>query len=447
MKHNGNEAMTRFKGRKRYTATVAGLATLALVTACGGSEEPLSGDALPNEGPVTISWYGSDERNAAVQEVIDLFDEENPDISIESQPTTFDGHWERLTVQSAASNLPCIPAMQSRYQARYEDRGSLMPLDGLIEDGTIDVSGIPTEILDSQRAADGNLYSIPKGMWYEGALLNVPAIEEVGATPPDPSGGWADYVDWGIETQDSITDDRYALNASGGSITQFQMFAIGKGENLFVDGEPAFAEETLVEWFDMWMHAIEQGAAPPGDVTAEYAGVPTPQNMMSTGQLLTSFTGDNNIPDFQRTLDELDLGEVSMAPSPTNGEPQVVGANSWAISENCANVADSAALIDFFINSSEGAFILDTQTGLPPVTSILDEMIASPDVDQSVKDRITLYQDLREAGAIIDVWPDGTQQLITQFTTAWETVVFGESSSEDAAATFVSQVETGLSGL
>ncbi|MGC0272759.1 ABC transporter substrate-binding protein [Pseudactinotalea sp. Z1739] len=446
MKHNGNEAMAPIHGRRRVVPVVAGLASVALVAACG-SDSGTASDDLPNEGPVTISWYGSDERNAAVQEVVDLFSEENPDVTIETQPTTFDGHWDRLSVQSAANNLPCIPAMQSRYQARYEDRGSLLPLDDLIEDGTIDVSGIPEEILESQRAPDGNLYSIPKGIWYEGALLNVPLIEEEGGTPPDPSGTWEDYVDWAIEAQPSISDDRFAINASGGSVTQFQVFAIGRGESLFDDGEAGFSEQTLVDWFDLWMRAVEEGAAPSGEVTAEYQGVPTAQSMMATGRLLVSFTGDNNMPDFQRTLDQLDLGQVSLAPAPTGGPAQVVGANSWAISDNCTNVVDSAALIDFFINSSEGAFILQTQTGLPPVTSILEEMLASPDVDESIKDRITLYDDLRESGAVIDVWPDGTQPLITQLSTAWEEVVFGQSTSEDAAAAFMAQVETALSGL
>ncbi|WP_434081296.1 extracellular solute-binding protein [Sanguibacter sp. Z1732] len=229
--------------------------------------------------------------------------------------------------------------------------------------------------------------------------------------------------------------------------SQFQVFAIGRGESLFDDGEAGFSEQTLVDWFDLWMRAVEEGAAPSGEVTAEYQGVPTAQSMMATGRNLVSFTGDNNMPDFQRTLDQLDLGQVSLAPAPTGGPAQVVGANSWAISDNCTNVVDSAALIDFFINSSEGAFILETQTGLPPVTSILEEMLASPDVDESIKDRITLYDDLRESGAVIDVWPDGTQPLITQLSTAWEEVVFGQSTSEDAAAAFMAQVETALSGL
>src|SRR5699024_8401931 len=157
-----------------------------------------------------------------------------------------------------------------------------------------------------------------------------------------------------------------------------------------------------------------EGAAPSGDGTAEYQGVPTAQSMMATGRMLSSFTGDNNMPDFQRTLYQLDLGKVAMAHSPTGAPPQEVGANSWSIAENCANVVDSAALIDFFINSSEAAFVLETQTGLPPVTSILEEMLASDDVDESIKDRISLYDELREAGAVIDVWPDGTQPLITQ---------------------------------
>src|SRR5690606_27474713 len=109
----------------------------------------------------------------------------------------------------------------------------------------------------------------------------------------------------------------------------------------------------------------------------------------------------------------------------TDGVPQVVGANGWSIAANCENVADSAAFITYFINTPENATILETQTGLPPVTSVLEGLQEDPDVAQSIKDRIALYFDLLEQGATVDVWPDGTQTLVTQLATSYEEVAFG----------------------
>lgn len=447
MSYAGRVAARPSRPRRRYAAApVAALAVGLVVAACGGGEgDAPGGDELSAEGPLTIAWYGSDARNAAVQEVVDIFGGQNPDLVIETQPTTFDGHWDRLSVQASANNLPCVPAMQSRYQTRYEDRGSLMPLEGLIEDGTIDVSGIPEEVVESNRNADGHIYSIPYGIWYEGAVLNLPALESAGVEAPDAGNDWSGYVDWAIAAQPDLGDS-FALASQGGSITQFQMWALSQGEDLFADDAAGFSRETLVAWYELWLGAIESGATPPPEIAAEFAGVPTSESMMAVGLTLVSATGDNNASDMQITLDQNGLGAVSMALAPTGGKPQVVGANSWAISENCTNVAAAAEFINFFINSSEGAFILQTQTGLPPATAVAEEMLASADVADSIKERIALYNEILAAGGYVDIWPDGTQALVGQFTTSWEEVMFGQTAPDAAADAFITQVETALSG-
>jgi multiple sugar transport system substrate-binding protein len=442
MNPDGNGARARSRNRRRIA--VAAATAILLTGSC--SAAPVSGDNLSEEGPVAITWYGSDARNAAVQKVVDGFADSNPDTKIESQPTTFDAYWDRLSVQAAGNNIACVAAMQSRYEARYEDRGSLLALDGLIKDGTIDVSGIPPEVLESQRAADGNLYVIPYGIWYEGAVLNRPAIEKAGADVPPADGTWEDYVDWAIKLQPKLAEDTHAISDHGGSITQFQVFAISRGETLFGEKEVGFSQQTLVDWFELWDRAVEEGAAPSAETNAEFSGVPTQEGLMAKGRVLTSSTGDNNISDIQIGLDQGDKGEVSIAPSPTGGAAQVVGTNGWSISANCTNVKQSAAFINYFVNSSDGALVLKAQTGLPPVTSILEEQLTHPEVNQAIKDRIELYLQLLEKGALIDVWPDGTQQLVTQLETAYEEVAFGRTTPEKAAADFIAQANTALSG-
>ncbi|TDE89551.1 extracellular solute-binding protein [Occultella glacieicola] len=450
MSQVGKDATGRFHRlprTARLSVALVGTAALALLTACGGDDgDPPSAEDVPSEGPIAITWYGSDARNAAVQQVVDNWSAENPDVQIETQPTTFDSYWDRVSVQAAADNIACVAAMQSRYQARYEDRGNLLALDGLIEDGTIDVSGIPEVVLESQRAADGHIYVIPYGIWFEGATLNVPRLAEFGQTPPDASGSWVDYVDWALGAQPSMPEGTWAIADRGDQITQFQAYALGQGETLFGDGEVGFSEETLTSWFDLWTRAVDGGAAPPPDVNAEYAGVPTTQSLMAVGGVLVSSTGDNNISDVQIALDQNGLGTVSIVASPTDGVPQVVGANGWSISANCTNVAASADFISSFVNTPENATILETQTGLPPVTSVLEGLQEDPEVSQAIKDRIALYFDLLDQGATVDVWPDGAQALVSQIATSYQEVAFGQTSSQSAAADFIAQANAALSG-
>jgi multiple sugar transport system substrate-binding protein len=447
MTHHGNGAMSPLRRSRPGRGRLACVALGAAIAVAGcGAEEPVTSEVLSAEGPLSITWYGSDARNAAVQAVVDGFAAQHPDTVIESQPTAFDPYWDRLSVQAAGNNMACVASMQSRYEARYEARGSLIALDGLIADGTIDVSGIPESLLESQRAADGNLYVIPYGIWYEGAVHNVPAMEAAGVPVPESGGSWEDYVDWAVAAQPALPEGTWAISDRGGEVTQFQAFAIGRGEDLFGEQEVGFTEQTLVDWFALWTGAVEAGAAPPAATTAEQVGVPTAQSLMAQGRVLVSSTGDNNISDFQLALDQNGRGTVSIAPSPTGGKPQVVGTNGWAISANCTNQQQAAAFIDYFINSSEGAATLKGQTGLPPVASILDEQAASPDASDAIKSRIALYRQLLDSGARVDVWPDGTQQLVTQFRTAYEEVAFGRGDPKQVAADFIAQANTALTG-
>lgn len=395
---------------------------------------------------MSITWYGSDARNLAMQEVVDAFATEHPDVQIESQPTTFDGYWDRLSVQAAGNNIACVAAMQSRYEARYEARGSLLPLDGLIEDGTIDVSGIPQDLLESQRAEDGHLYVIPFGIWYEGAVVNGVAIDELGLEPPAQDADWPGYLDWAEAAQPELESGRYAMMDRSGEITQFQAFAQSRGEDLFDRGELAFSRETMIEWLEMWQAAREAGTVPPAATTSEQYNLPAQQMLIAEGRSLITSTGDNNISDYQLALDENGQGTVQMAPSPTGGVPQVVGTNGWSISSNCENVRDSAQFIDYFVNSEAAVITMGGQGGLSPNPAFLETHLEHPETSETLRGRIALYQQLRDQGSVIDVWPDSTQQLVMQFRTASEDVAFGAMSPEDATEDFILLAETALIG-
>lgn len=442
--HDNRRRPTVF--RRGWFPFVAGGLSMALLSACGSSGEDGTAGERSDQGQVSIAWYGSDVRNLAVQAVVDAFGEENPDVDLETQPTTFGGHWDRTSVQAAGNNMPCVVAMQSRYQAKYEDLRALRPLDEFIEDGTIDVSGIDPDLVESHRAEDGQLYTIPYGIWFEGAVTNEKLLADHDLSAPEDDWSWENYVSWAGEVQSSLPAGVFPLTDRSGQITQLQAFAQGRGEDLFADGEPGFSRETLIAWFELWEGARADGIVPAAQQTVDDSSAPNAQQLMAQGDILVSSTGDNNISDYQETLDELDAGTLAMGPSPTGGETQVVGTNAWSISRNCANTEHSALFIDHFINSSDAALTLEAQTGIAVNDAILDEQLESSEVPDSIKERIELYRDLAANGAVSDIWPDGTQELITVLTSTSEEVAFGRLSPADAADAFIAEVESALAG-
>ena len=174
--------------------------------------------------------------------------------------------------------------------------------------------------------------------------------------------------------------------------------------------------------------------------------MPTAQTLMAQGRVLVSSTGDNNISDFQLALDQNGLGTVSIAPSPTGGDPQVVGTNGWSISANCTNQQQAAAFIDYFINSSEGAATLQGQTGLRRWRrSSTSRRPAGMSRTRSSPGSRSIASCSTAARASTS-GPTARGEFVTQFRTAYEEVAFGRGDPQQVAADFIAQANTALSG-
>jgi len=439
-------------GRRRrrtatVTATVAAICSLVVGGCTSAGPTANSGStSLSNSGPLAITWYGSDARNKVVADAIGQFTTKSPGVTVQQQPTAFAQYWDRLSVMAAAKSLPCVPTMQTRYEAKYEAKGSLLPLDSLVTNGTINTSGISSTALASQHAADGKLYAIPYGFWFEGAVYNSTKLTALGVELPQTNWTWDKYVTWAHTVQPKLSSGVYALGDRGNQITQFQAFAQANGEDLFAKDKVGFSAKTLTDWFTLWNNAMKDGVVPPANLTAQDYTAPTSANLMAKGLVLVSSTGDNNVADSQVPLSAINGGTLEMVGSPTGGKPQVVGSNSWAIASNCTNVKDAAEFINYFVNTPAVSTTLQAQTGLPVDTSVQDAQLNDASVAPAIKARITLFQNLMKSGARVDVWPDKTQLLVTQFQSTYEQVSFGKTSISAAVASFMSQANTALAG-
>ena len=188
----------RTPARTAAAIVAACLALLATTTGCGGTG---SGDVLnadgrgPVRGAVDYTWWGSGARNTRTQAVIDLFQKANPKAKVRGQSMAYDSYWTKLNVQAAGHSLPCVPQMQARQLGDYTQRHALIPLDTMVKDGVIDVSGIPKNVLDTGRGPDGRLYMIPYGAAYDGVMYNRTLSKKAGLPDPPADFTWSWYVD------------------------------------------------------------------------------------------------------------------------------------------------------------------------------------------------------------------------------------------------------------
>ncbi|MCY6381903.1 ABC transporter substrate-binding protein [Hoeflea prorocentri] len=432
---------------KRTITMSLGTSVAVLTIACGTGIGLGTGvQAQEIDGEMSFAWWGSQRRNEAVMGVVTAYEKAHPKVKVLPQPTDFFNHWDRVTVQAAAGRLPCVPMMQTRYQTRYENLGALMPLDPLIAAGKIDISAIPQDVVDGHRGADGKLYVLPVGLWFETFQYNWPQLEPTGVKEPANNWTYEDYIEWAAEARQKLDKDVYPLTQLGGEILQFQQFAQSRGEDLFDGDKPGFRAETLADWFKLWDRARDEGLTPNMAMSAEESGQAV-QSFMAQGITLSRTDGDVTASDLQATLDAVDGGFVKQVKPPNGTNPLTSGSNSLSISANCDNVDAAAAFIDFWLNDKDAGVEMRSRAGLTPTMTLLEAQAVDPASPPILIDRIKMYTGFAETyGVNIDVWPDNTQHMVREFKSLYEQVGFGQMEPEEAANLFVEDVRRSLAG-
>ncbi|MBO6638175.1 MAG: extracellular solute-binding protein [Roseitalea sp.] len=421
-----------------------GVAILAITCGAGFGLDSKASAQDGISGEVSFAWWGSERRNRAIMGVVTAYEEAHPGVSVLPQPTEFLKHWDRVTIQAAAGQLPCVPMMQTRYQVRYENLGVLLPLNPMIEAGQIDISAIPEDVIEGHRNADGNIYVLPIGLWFETFQYNWPRLEPTGVEKPANDWTYETYIDWASKARPKLEEDVYPLTLLGGEILQFQQYAQGRGEDLFKEGEPGFSAQTLADWFKLWDRAREEGLTPSMATSAEEPPA-TVQSYMAQGITLSRTGGDVTASELQSALDAADGGFALQVKPPNGNNPLTSGSNSLSIAANCDNVDAAAAFINFWLNDEDAGVEMRSQAGLAPTMTLLEAQAADPDSPPTLVDRINMYMGFAETyGVNIDVWPDNTQHLINEFTGLYEQVGFGQIAPDEAAELFVEDVRRAL---
>ena len=238
------------------------LAAACIASGLSGAVLPSAGMAAdqPLKGTIRFTWWGATLRNQKTQEIIKLFEQANPGVTISAEPGDFNTYWDKLTVQSASGNQPCSITMQSRYLAQYADPAILKPLDAMVKSGELQTEGVDKAVLDSARGPDGKLYFIPSGVFYFTLLVNQTDIENAGMQMPPDSWTWDDFAKFVQELQPKLTKGAHATGNMGNEFDAFTNWVQGRGEVLFKkDGSIGVSKQTIVDYFNFWERLRKAG--------------------------------------------------------------------------------------------------------------------------------------------------------------------------------------------
>jgi multiple sugar transport system substrate-binding protein len=456
-----NVQTIRKNGVRRSWPTRLGVAggvlgLLLSTAACGGDSGGAGGGGQAadegttrDDGPVSMrfSWWGSDTRHAATQQLIDLYQSANEGVTLEGDFTGFADYFDRLATATAGGEAPCVQQQDTRYVREYADRHALLDLTPYIEDGTIDTSKLDENVAETGQVEDAT-FAIPTGVNAFSMVIDPQAFATAGVeVPDDTSWTWDEMVETAAEiTQKSngAVNGMQAMGLNGGD-TNFEVYAREHGEALFdEDGQIGFTKETLADWWNIEKEASKTGAEPQPSTTVEVFNGGVDQALVATGKGASGFWWTNELPALTAGAGH----ELQFLQFPTDEGDGKTGmylkpAMFWAVSSDCESPKEAALFINWLINSEEAANIIKADRGLP-VNTELREKIA-PQLDAAGQAAVAFVEEitpnLQDPPALPPQGAGEVQAIMQRYT---EQVLFDQISVDDAAEAFINEVKSAI---
>ena len=428
------------KKRALAVAAIAAGAALVLAGCAGGSDD--APDANPTFDPneevtLDLAFWGNDVRADLYNQAIDAFEEEYPNISVNSSFLAFPEFWEKRQTEAAGGNLPDVMQFDYSYLRQYSENGLLLDLDPYLGN-IIDTEPLPQNILDIGVVGDQTT-GIPTSTNAWGLFTNPVLLEQAGVED-FPGGSWEDYTDWMAEITDASGGEFWGGSDFTGRIQNFEIQLRAEGGSLFdEDGQPGFDEERLAEFWESGA-PIRDGIGVPQQRVEEVS----PLGPFDTANTASELTWDNFGAGYLGNLGE-GYTELNLIAPPVTEE----GAKDLylkpsmlhAISANTDHPEAAATLVDFLVNSPQSGEIFGTNRGLPASETALAAAELDP-MSQQVKDYEASIADRLGDAPPVPIVGYGT--LEEKFRQLGAELNFGTITVDDAVSQFFAEMDVVL---
>lgn len=427
----------------RRKAAAAVLATGLLLTGCAGAGTTGTTGGGGADGKVVLRfvWWGNDARNQITNEVIEKFEAANPDIDVQAEPGEFSSYWDKLATQVAGNNTPDVIQMDEKYIAEYGKRGALLDLekagvqtDKFIE-GTVDTGRV-----------EGTLYGLNAGVNAPVVVANPTVLKAAGvAMPDDSTWTWNSLVDVSKKITEGSPDGTYGTQNMVWVEPALRAWLRQSGTDQYDENGVAWQAENLTGFFDLWMRAQREGAAPTAAETSEDTGKALDQTMAATNKIGFSVYWSNQVTALQKATgaDSQLLRLPSQTGKAKDANLWYKASMFWSASSRTKNPEAAAKLINFLANDTEAGKVMGTERGVPANSEVREAISGNlTEVDKKV---IAYLDEIApELGPVPMVTPAGGGNFNVSQTRIAQELIFERLDSAQAAKQLRDEVESEL---
>jgi len=407
-----------------------------VIAGCGtGKEEKGSKESAAADVELRFAWWGSQIRHDKTIQLIAKFEETHPHIKVKPEFSGWDGYFDKLATQIAADNQPDIVQLDIDHVNEYALRGVLADLSPYAGN-ELQVADFDQRVLEEEGTKDGKLVGIPVGDNVGVMIYNREMYTQAGVELPKPNMTWQEYFDKAREMKGKLGDKVYGAMDMSANYEAFDYYLVAIGDSYYKDGKLGYDDGNLANWLKMWDEARQEGIVPPAAETAAHmlAGDDPTKNPLMNGNVpIYGPTWTASFPKYENVKQ----GIFEMVAYPREQNPGSVMLTSMflSVSGKTKHPKESAAFIDYFLNSHEAADILGAERGLPDNKAILEYL--TPKFTDTEKKMVETVKHIKSLNpSWYETAPKGSGEVNELFLQLVQKHQFGQASIEQTVADF-----------
>ncbi|WP_366247307.1 ABC transporter substrate-binding protein [Terribacillus aidingensis] len=419
--------------KRKSLLLVFGMILVLLLAACSNEESSSGSD--DGKVKLRIAWWGDQPRNDYTTKVIEMYEEQNPNVQIDAEYASWDDYWQKLSPQAAANELPDIVQMDVSYLAQYAQGNKLADLTPFLGD-QIDTSNMTEDYVNGGKIDDG-IYGMNTGVNAVGFHYNPELLEELGLGSEIPE-------DWTWEDYKSMSDKAVAQGVYFDTHLRpdvfFDYYLRSQGARLYAEDGSGLGYEDdklFVDYWSMIAEQVEKGATPTPDTLAQITGIE--DDPVVKGEAIGIFQWSNQFVGLKQVAEK----PLEIAPMPGPGTSDGLYLKPgmfFSVSQNSEQKEAAADFLDFFMNDVEANKLILGDRGVPGSSEVKDAL--KDEVSEAQK-QVFEYVEWAETNSSPMGAPDpaGAGEVIELLETLAEQISYGQLAPEEAAESFRTQAE------
>lgn len=425
------------------------------LTACGSSNEPAatastdsgntaattadnSGSAAAGNVSMTFTWWGNQIRNERTQAVLDLYSEQNPGVTFDTQPAEWNDYWTKLSTLAAGNSLPECLQMDYSYLAQYVAADLLVDLTPYVENGTLDVSNVSEGIQDAS-SIDGKMYAVCAGVNAPALFYNKTLLDSLGITVKD---------NMTIDEFEAVAKEVYEKSgvktdlpySAGDNYLPYAMRSHDVVKLFNEDSLNVTDAASLVPGFQIYEDGVKDGWIIGADVHAELTSNSVEQSPLvyfssEATQSWCGFFWSNQLSAMVAAAPEgMEIGITTWPSENPQKSNFLKPSQFFAVSRDAGeNEAEAVKVVNYLLNSEDANKILLGERGVP-ASSVVASAIA-PLQDETAQVVTKYVNDVvtPNCSAISPAIPDGANEVYDYYNQLVDKILYGQMTAQEAA--------------